>query len=150
MKKESLRKKNRQAGFTLIEILIVLTIIALIGGLVGPKLFNKLGGANQKAAKAQISQIATACDTFRLDMGRFPKSLDELKNRVDDKKWEGPYLPSIPKDPWGNPYDYKCPGENGRDYDIISYGRDGTSGGSDEDKDIVSWKGIDDDEEDEG
>jgi len=100
-----------------------------------------VGSAKQKTAKAQIELFCTAIDTFRLDMGRFPKDLEELVKKVDDTKWEGPYLPkAIPLDPWGHPFEYKCPGEDGRDYDIISYGADGTSGGEAENADIVSWK----------
>jgi general secretion pathway protein G len=106
-------------------------------------MFSKVGTAKLKTAKAQIELFATACDTFRLDMGRFPQSLDELVTKSDDKKWDGPYLPKrIPKDPWDNLYEYKSPGEDGRDYDIISYGADGTSGGEGENQDICSWKSL--------
>jgi general secretion pathway protein G len=129
--------------------LIVIVILGLLVGLVGPRMFGKVGMAKQKTAKAQIELLSTAIDTFRLDMGRFPKDLSELVNRVDDKRWEGPYLPKqIPKDPWDAPYEYKCPGEDGRDYDILSYGADGTSGGEGENGDVCSWKGLgaDDDE----
>ena len=80
-------------------------------------------------------------------MGRFPKTLDELVTKSDDKKWDGPYLPKkIPKDPWDHPYEYKCPGEDGRDYDIISYGADGTSGGEGENQDICNWKALGEEE----
>jgi len=142
--------KDRQKGFTLIELLIVIVILGLLVGLVGPRMFGKVGMAKQKTAKAQIELLSTAIDTFRLDMGRFPKDLSELVSKVDDKRWEGPYLPKqIPKDPWDSPYEYKCPGEEGRDYDIISYGADGTSGGEGENRDVCSWKslGADDDED---
>ena len=151
MKNNSPRQRNREKGFTFIEIMIVVFIIALLAGLVGPRMFGKVGKAKQKAVQAQISLLSTAIDTFRLDMGRFPKELNELTVKVDDKKWEGPYLPKrVPKDPWGNSYEYRCPGEEGRDYDIISYGLDGTSGGEGENADIASWKSIDEEEEEEG
>ena len=153
MKNNSLWQKNRERGFTFIEIMIVVFIIALLAGLVGPRMFGKVGKAKMKTTQAQISLLSTAIDTFRLDMGRFPKEMDELIRKVDDKKWEGPYLPKrVPKDPWGNPYEYRCPGEEGRDYDIISYGLDGTSGGEGENTDIVSWRSIgeEDEYEDEG
>jgi len=135
--------KNQTSGFTLIELLIVIVILGLLVGLVGPRMFGKVGKAKQKTAQAQIELLSTAIDTFRLDMGRFPTSLGELVKKVDDEKWEGPYLPKmIPPDPWGNRYEYKVPGEDGRDYDIISYGADGTSGGEGEDTDIVSWMSL--------
>ncbi len=139
---------KKQAGFTLIELMIVIVILGLLVGLVAPRMFSKVGTAKTKTAQAQIELFATACDTFRLDMGRFPKSLDELVKRTDDKKWDGPYLPKkIPLDPWGNAYIYKCPGDNGRDYDIISYGADGTSGGQKEDQDVCSWKSLGEEDE---
>lgn len=111
MKKDLERTKKRQGGFTLIELLIVIVILGLLVGLVGPKMFGKVEGARQKTAKAQIELFGTALDTFRLDMRRLPKELDELVvNKGSDKKWEGPYLPKkIPMDPWGNPYFYKSP-----------------------------------------
>lgn len=144
MKKDPKQTKKRQGGFTLIELLIVIVILGLLVGLVGPKMFGKVEGARQKTAKAQIELFGTAIDTFRLDMRRVPKDLEELVvNKGSDKKWEGPYLPKkIPNDPWGNPYFYKAPGDEGRDYDIISYGSDGTSGGEGENSDITSWQNI--------
>ncbi len=134
-------------GFTLIELLIVMVILGLLAALVAPKMFGKTKGARQKAAKSQISMFETAIDTYRLDVGKFPTTDQGLKAlRVKPegaKKWDGPYLPKeIPLDPWGNPYVYRSPGEHG-DYDIISYGADGTPGGEGEDMDIVNWKDID-------
>ena len=141
MKRDDAEKRRREQGFTLIELLIVIIILGLLAALVAPRMFGKVGSAKQKTAKAQIELFCTAIDTFRRDMGRFPKDLEELVKKVDDNKWEGPYLPkAIPLDQWGHPYEYKCPGEDGRDYDIISYGADGTSGGEAENADIVSWK----------
>lgn len=136
-------RNRRQQGFTLIELLIVIVILGLLVGLVGPRMFRKVEGARQKTAKAQIELLCTAIDTFRLDMRRLPKDLDELVNKPDDPNWEGPYLPKkVPLDPWGRPYVYKVPGDEGRDYDIISYGLDGTSGGEGENKDITSWEQL--------
>jgi general secretion pathway protein G len=118
----------------------------LLAALVGPRLFGKVGGAKQSAAKAQIEMFGTALDTFRLDVGRYPtmeeglKALREKPSGVEG--WQGPYLPKeIPVDPWRKPYVYKCPGEHG-DYDLLSYGLDGTEGGEGENQDIVSWKDI--------
>ena len=142
------RKRNcidDQRGFTLIELMIVIIILGLLVGLVGPRLVGKVGGAKQKTAQAQIEMLATACDTFRLDMSRFPKELEELiTNPEESKKWDGPYLRKreIPLDPWDNDYEYRSPGEEGRDYDIISYGADNTEGGDEENMDIVSWRSL--------
>ncbi|MCX8043868.1 MAG: type II secretion system major pseudopilin GspG [Desulfobacterota bacterium] len=143
MKRRQYEKRQKQQGFTLIELLIVIVILGLLVGLVGPRMFRKVEGARQKTAKAQIELLCTAIDTFRLDMRRLPKNLDELVTKVDDPRWEGPYLPKkVPLDPWGRPYVYKVPGDEGRDYDIISYGLDGTSGGDGENKDITSWESL--------
>lgn len=146
MKKDSKKRRRRleEQGFTLIELLIVLVILGLVLGLVAPKYFGKVEGARKKACKAQIELFCTAIDTFRLDMRRLPKELDELVvNKAGDKKWEGPYLPKkIPLDPWDNEYVYKSPGDEGRDYDIISYGADKTSGGEAENADISSWLNL--------
>ncbi len=137
-------KRIKKRGFTLIELMIVIIIIGLLAGLVGPKLFGKLTQAKQKAAKAQIELFGTALDAFRLDVGRYPtteeglKALREKPSGVEE--WKGPYLPKdIPLDPWGRPYIYKCPGDHG-EYDLLSYGLDGVEGGEGENQDIVSWK----------
>jgi len=128
-----------EQGFTLIEILIVVIIIGLLASLVAPKLFTKVDKARINTAKAQIELLCSAIDTYRLDLGKFPSSLIELRVSTNPK-WDGPYLPKdIPLDPWNNPYVYKYPGEHGP-YDIISYGADGQPGGEGNDEDIVSWK----------
>ena len=140
------RYADAQRGFTLLELMIVIVILGLLAGLVGPRLVGKVGGAKQKTAMTQIEMLATACDTFRLDMSRFPTSLEELiVDPGEGKKWDGPYLrkSEIPLDPWGNEYEYRSPGEEGRDYDIISYGADNTEGGDEENRDILSWATFD-------
>jgi general secretion pathway protein G len=121
-------------------------IIGMLAALVGPRFFGKVGGAKLKAAKAQIELFGTALDTFRLDVGRYPtaeEGLQALREKPSAAEaWEGPYLPKqIPVDPWGKPYVYKCPGDNG-EYDLISYGLDGAEGGEGENQDVVSWKDI--------
>ena len=142
MKKE--KKMLRQRGFTLVEIMIVVVILGLLVGLVGPKIFKQFEKAERGTAKAQIEMLGTACDTFRLDMRRYPKDLEELVRKPsDDKNWEGPYLKKeLPKDPWDRPYIYKCPGDEGRDYDIMSYGADGQPGGDGENADINNWESL--------
>ncbi len=138
-------KQKTQTGFSLIELLVVLTIIALLGAVVGPQLITNLGGAKSDTTKLQIEDFGAALDMFYLDNGRYPttdEGLSALITEPDDlDNWNGPYLKksNLPKDAWGNDYRYEAPGDNGL-YDLYSYGADNSSGGSGEDKDIVSWK----------
>ncbi len=138
--------REREDGFTLIEILVVVIIIGMLAALVGPKLFGKVGGARLSSAKAQIELFGTALDAFRLDVGRYPTTEEGLKALREKPSgaegWQGPYLPKeIPADPWRKAYVYRCPGDHG-DYDLISYGLDGVEGGEGENQDVVSWKDI--------
>lgn len=130
-------------GFTLLELLVVVAIIGLLAGYVGPKYFGQLGKAEVKAARAQISGIEKALDQYRLDVGRYPSTEQGLNSLITPPggmpKWAGPYLKKeVPLDPWGKPYIYKCPGDHG-DFDLLSYGHDGAQGGSGEDTDITNW-----------
>ena len=134
------------AGFTLIEMMVVLVIIGLLMGIVGPRVIRQSEVAKVKAARIQIETLGTALDTFRLDVGRYPNSqegLAALRQRpfgVD--RWDGPYLKKdVPKDPWDHPYYYRSPGEAGRPYDLLSYGADGGPGGEGDNRDIASWEG---------
>jgi len=132
-------------GFTLIELLVVIVIIGLLASLVAPKLFGKLEDAKVKTAKAQLSMISTALDAFKLDVGRYPttqEGLTVLWKKADNiENWNGKYLPKpIRKDPWGHPYYYKNPGENGEPYDLKSLGADGQLGGTGQNKDISVWE----------
>ena len=139
---------QRKKGFTLIELLVVLVILGLLAALVGPRILGRIGGAKQEVAKSQIAMLEAALDQYRLDMGRYPtteEGLEALINPPQDeeerKNWRGPYLKKrkIPKDPWGHPYHYRCPGEHG-DYDLFSYGADGQPGGEGENADITNWE----------
>lgn len=130
-------------GFTLLELLVVVAIIGLLAGYVGPKYFNQIGKAEVKAARAQIDALDKALDQYRLDVGRYPtteQGLNALMARPSGiSRWAGPYLKKdVPVDPWGKPYAYKSPGNHG-EYDLSSFGRDGRSGGVGEDADITSW-----------
>ncbi len=141
-----MRDRKKERGFTLIELLIVMIILGLLAALVAPRMFGKVGKSKQKAAQSQIALFETAIDAYRLDTGKFPSSdqgLMALRVKPESEpNWDGPYLPKeIPLDPWGRPYEYRCPGEHG-DYDILSYGADGQPGGEDENADIVNWKSI--------
>ena len=138
---------KKQRGFSLMELLIVMVILGLIASLVGPKLFGKLGKAQQKTAKTQIEMLMAAMAAFRLDVGRYPTQQEGLTALVTNPesepeldKWNGPYLKkALPNDPWGKPFHYQCPGSHG-EYDLFSYGRDGAPGGEGEDKDVTSWE----------
>jgi len=138
------RAKHHTRGFTLVEILVVITIIGLIMALVGPRVINYLGEAKVKAAKIQIESFGSALDLFYLDAGRYPSSSEGLAALAQRPggatAWNGPYLKgaAVPKDPWGRPYIYRSPGEHGP-YDITSYGADGQEGGTGTAADIVSW-----------
>jgi len=134
---------KRQSGFTLIEIMVVVVILAVLGALVVPKILENVDKARVTRAASDIRAIQTALDLYRLDNFKYPtteQGLQALVTQPTDPTItnyrSGGYLPSLPKDPWNNPYQYVSPGANGRDYDIISYGRDGKPGGEGYDADI--------------
>jgi len=133
-----------EQGFTLVEMLVVITIIALIMALVGPRVLNFLGESKVKAARIQIQSLGSALDLYALDAGHYPSSsegLEALMRRPGGvSNWSGPYLKgdAVPKDPWGHQYIYRSPGQHGS-YDILSYGADGQEGGTGAAADITSW-----------
>ena len=134
---------NKQAGFTLLELLVVIVIIGLLAGYVAPRYFAQVGKSEIKVAQAQIDGLGKALDQYRLDTGHYPtveQGLPALTVRpAEEPKWDGPYLKKVaPPDPWGQPYHYRAPGEHG-DYDLFSYGKDGREGGTGDNVDIINW-----------
>ena len=126
---------TRSAGFTLIEILIVVAIIGLIAALIGPNLMGRFERSKEEIAKAQVEMLSSAVQAFMIDMRRYPSTLEELINSTDPQ-WRGPYLSkrTLPKDPWGKDYEFKCPGDHGP-FDLYSLGPEGKLG----EKSITNW-----------
>lgn len=142
---EIVRARIRRAGFTLLELLVVLVILGLLAGYVAPKYFAQVGKSETKVARAQIESLEKALDMFRLDTGHYPSAEHGLQALValppgqKEPKWSGPYLKkAVPLDPWGKPYVYKQPGEHG-EYDLYSLGKDGQRGGEGDNADIANW-----------
>jgi general secretion pathway protein G len=141
----SARRRASEAGLTLIEILVVVTIIALFAALVGPTLFKQADKAKVTSALVQIRNFQAALGQYKLDTGNFPtteQGLNALRVRPEGvSQWNGPYLQTdVPVDPWGIQYVYKFPGEHGDEPDIMSYGADRQAGGDGINTDIASWK----------
>ena len=138
----TLQSHLRRAGFTLVEMLLVLVILAVLAAIVIPKFSGRTQQAKVTAAQSQISSIETALDAFEVDNGFYPTGSGGLAALVDQPanapSWKGPYLKKgVPLDPWGNAYIYTCPGKNNpSSYDLMSMGPDGRSGGDD---DITNW-----------
>ena len=140
--------RARAAGFTLIEVLVVVVMIAILATLVAPNVFRHVGGAKRSTAKSQVEMLGAALDAFRLDVGRYPtaaEGLDALFTAPPGGSaagWNGPYLKKkVPMDPWKRPYVFRSPGEvSTAGYDLLSLGADGRPGGEGEDADVVSWE----------
>jgi general secretion pathway protein G len=129
-----LNHKRRTHGFTLIELLIVLAILGLLAALVGPSLFGNLEKGKRTTAAAQISNLASALDSYRIDVGRYPETLEGLvENDTGRNAWAGPYMRELPADPWGNDYHYEA---QDRDFVLLSHGADGAPGGEGDDADV--------------
>lgn len=134
-----------ETGFTLLELLVVLGIIAMLAGIVGPQVMKHMGESKTKAAKVQIEDLAATLNMYKLDLGTYPSSEQGLQALIESpdsaKRWNGPYLSKskIPLDPWQQEYHYVSPGAHGK-FDLFSLGADGKEGGEGEDQDIVSWE----------
>ena len=130
------RPSRAAAGFTLIELLLVMVILGILAAVVVPKLVGRSEDAKIAAAKTDISNLSGALDQFEIDNGRFPTSEEGLNALVENPSglttWKHAYVNKLPKDPWGQPYIYRCPGNNGKDYDLVSGGADKHEGGDDD------------------
>lgn len=138
------RRSGDGCGFTLLELLVVVAILGLLASYVAPRYMDQVGKSKVKAARAQIDAFDKALATYRLDTGHYPSTEQSLRALVDrpanEPRWSGPYLAkSLPSDPWGRLYIYRLPGDDGRDYTLISLGKDGRVGGTGEDVDISIW-----------
>ncbi len=138
-------RKPVETGFTLLELLVVLGIIAMLAGIVGPQVMKHMGESKTKAAKVQIEDLAASLDMYKLDLGKYPTSEQGLEALITSpdgaKRWNGPYLrkSKVPLDPWQQAYRYVYPGKQGK-FDLYSLGADDKEGGEGEDQDVTSWE----------
>ena len=131
--------RRARAGFTLIELMVVIVILGMLVALVGPRLMGQTDKAKVQAAKTQIANFSMALKLYKLDFGSYPKTGEGLKKLIENGHENFLDQDSVPVDPWGNPYIYVSPGSNRHDFEIVSYGQDGAPGGTDYDQDIESW-----------
>ena len=136
-------RKFRRSYFTLTELMVVIVILVMLTSLAAPMVFKHIRSARITTAKTQIKLLEQALNDYKLDTGKYPDSDEGLQMLVENtanvEKWDGPYIkPAVPKDPWGNDYNYVCPGEHG-EFDLSSYGADGVEGGEGENADITNW-----------
>jgi general secretion pathway protein G len=141
--RRTLSDRKKEGGFTLLELLVVMVIIGLLAGFVGPRYFSQIGKSEAKTARAQLTAVEQALDQYRLDVGHYPSTEQGLTalmvKPADEAKWAGPYLKkALPTDPWGRPYSYKFPGEH-NEFDLWSFGKDAQPGGTVDNEDITNW-----------
>jgi len=140
-----MRERRRRTAFTLVELMVVVTIIGLLVALVSVAIPKRIARARRETTKAQIYQLKGAIQAFHLDTGQWPESLEDLITEPAgdaSERWDGPYLQDteiVPKDAWDKPFEYRIPGDSGRDFEIVSYGSDGQPGGEGAAADILSW-----------
>ncbi len=144
MRTAGTRRRRDEAGFTLLELLVVMIILTLLATIAAPQVLGYLGGARTDTARIQIGNLGTALDLYKLDAGRYPTTGEGLRALIErpaeGERWRGPYVKKKDSliDPWGTPYVYVAPGRHGV-YDLSSLGADRAAGGADEDQDITSW-----------
>lgn len=138
------RKRDRKRGFSLLEVLVVLAIIALVASVIGPRAVSFFARAKTKTAGLQVQELENALELYFLDTGRYPAENTGLPSLVEppsaETRWNGPYVKKATAliDPWNRPYRYRYPGQHG-EFDVYSFGRDGSEGGSGEDADVTNW-----------
>jgi general secretion pathway protein G len=149
MQRDILKPATRRGGFTLIEILVVIVVLAVLASLVAPNVFRHVGAAKEGTARSQVEMLGAALDAYRLDNGRYPTTEQGLEalwtvpaSEPRPANWRGPYLrKAVPRDPWDKPYLYRSPATESRGgYDLLSLGADGRAGGTGEDGDVKSWQ----------
>lgn len=137
--------KQKSLGFSLIELLVVLVILGLLVGVVAPQVMQYVGRAQTDSARLQIADLGAAIDLYYLELGDYPTTEQGLQALIEapagQANWNGPYLKkkNVPMDPWGNPFEYRSPGEHGA-YDLFTLGKDQQTGGDKENQDVLSWE----------
>ena len=137
-----MRQPARQRGFTLMELIVVITILALVAVVIAPQMFDRADDAKRKAAQIQIDKVAASIQLYKLEVGSFPETLQDLVQQpAGADNWRGPYLQkkALLQDPWNRDLVYVQPGEHGR-FDLLSYGSDGAAGGEGDNADITNWE----------
>lgn len=136
--------EKRARGFTLVEVMVVVIIITLMGAIVAPTVFNQLRRAEEKRVEADFNAIESALKLYRLDNFAYPTDTQGLQALITEpssaRAWRGPYLESMPIDPWETEYQYRNPSDHGQDFDIYSFGADGVAGGEGDAADLGNWE----------